>query len=566
MVPAQIVDLNVRLEKSLLSSGKVQEDDINRAKVLQTSTGLQLAGALIRIGAISEDNMLQELSFQLGVKVLERKDLPGLQTIYKFMSSCDLNFDWFISKEVAIWPDSEQGFINCLCRKIHDVSVSEVVRKFFVGKEIVWFLGSTQMLDGLFEELEKEHSRENLFSGEKNRHLRELAEEAPVVDFVNNIIAQAVDANASDIHIEPEETEFKVRFRVDGVLHDRLNQPIERFAAVASRIKLVSGLDIAERRVPQDGRMTTRLGGSEMDVRVSSTPCVFGESVVMRLLPKDENSVELTNLGMEPDHYSEMRSWARLTSGIVLVTGPTGSGKSTTLHAALSESNDGTRKIITVEDPVEKRVRGVTQIQVHEEIGYTFAHALRAILRQDPDVIMIGEIRDAETAEIAIQAALSGHLVFSTLHTNDALSAFTRLIDMGVEPFLVASPLRGVQAQRLVRKLCSVCSEDTVFQESSLPDLDEALMGRLGSNWKRAVGCSHCQNTGFSGRVGIYEMINVGPDLQELVIKEGTINELRNLAFKPGVRTLLHDGFLKASQGVTTIDEVFRVVSAESES
>tara|TARA_B100000674_G_scaffold385742_1_gene329174 strand:- start:115 stop:924 length:810 start_codon:yes stop_codon:yes gene_type:complete len=268
---------------------------------------------------------------------------------------------------------------------------------------------------------------------------------------------------------------------------------------------------------------------------------------------------------METDHHDKMVSWSRLNSGIILVTGPTGSGKSTTLHAALRESDDGARKIITVEDPVEKQVAGITQIQTHEEIGYTFANALRAILRQDPDVIMVGEIRDLETAEIAIQAALSGHLVFSTLHTNDALSSFTRLIDMGVEPFLVAAPVKGVQAQRLVRRLCAICSRSCDPPASLIPGVSSNIADRLGSDWRQPVGCEECQNSGFSGRIGIYELIEVGTQIQDLVVKGGTINELRKLARAQGARTLFEDGLVKASHGKTSVDELYRVVTSEQE-
>ncbi|MDA0978554.1 MAG: GspE/PulE family protein, partial [Proteobacteria bacterium] len=356
------------------------------------------------------------------------------------------------------------------------------------------------------------------------------------------------------------------RFRIDGILHHRMTQPIERFAAVASRIKLVSGLDIAERRLPQDGRMTTRMGGTELDVRVSTVPCVHGESIVMRLLPKEREELSLLNLGMEEDHLALMRGWAASSGGIVLVTGPTGSGKSTTLHAALSDTNDGIRKIITVEDPVEFRVPGITQIQAHNEIGYTFARALRAILRQDPDVIMIGEIRDLETAEIAIQSALSGHLVLSTLHTNDAVSAFTRLIDMGVEPFLVAAPVKGVQAQRLIRKLCTHCSEPVPVPTDLQTQLDRLPAAMTGHDFRRAVGCDDCQHTGYSGRMGIYQLVEVDQKLQDLIVEGATLNELRRHAAENGMRTLLQDGLIKASRGLTSIDEVYRVITAEESS
>ena len=340
-------------------------------------------------------------------------------------------------------------------------------------------------------------------------------------------------------------------------------QPIDRFAAVASRIKLVSGIDIAERRLPQDGRITARISGSDMDLRVSTLPGVFGESIVMRLLPKNREMLALDHLGMENDHLAMMKDWAASAGGIVLVTGPTGSGKSTTLHGALEATNDGVRKIVTVEDPVEIQIQNITQIQIHSEIGYSFARALRAILRQDPDVIMIGEIRDLETAEIAIQSALSGHLVLSTLHTNDAISSFTRLIDMGVEPFLVAAPLKGVQAQRLVRRLCPECSEEATPADETLQEISNLPDELLGDNWRQARGCDSCHGTGYSGRIGIYQMVPVDEKIQDMIVKGASINDIRQEAAVRGYRNLYQDGLIKASMGKTSINELLRLVASE---
>jgi general secretion pathway protein E len=308
------------------------------------------------------------------------------------------------------------------------------------------------------------------------RTLRELAEDAPVVSLVNNLIAQAVEARASDIHLEPGERLLEVRLRIDGVLHVRQTLPMDRYAAVASRIKLIAGIDIAERRLPQDGRISTRAAGAEMDVRVSTIPAVYGESIVMRLLPKQRDDLSLERLGMRPAQLQQFKRWLHMPNGLVLVTGPTGSGKSTSLYSALAATNDRTRKIVTVEDPVEFRLPHVIQVQAQPDIGYTFARALRAFLRHDPDIIMVGEIRDRETAEIAIQSALTGHLVLATLHTNDAPSAITRLVDMGIEPFLVAASLRAVMAQRLVRRLCEGCAVD---QPAAPPSVGDAILARV---------------------------------------------------------------------------------------
>ena len=548
----------------LLSAGKITEDDIDRASHLQESVGGRFGSALIKLGAISEDHLLEGLSEQLGLPILDETEMPtSSEELFAFMSSCKESFDWFLSQETAIW-ESDRGELNCIARDVLDPALGEALRLFHPEKTIKFYLTTTYSLERVLSDLSREHAVDNLFQQtEDTRQLRELAEEAPVVEFVNNMMAQAVDVNASDIHLEPEELDFKIRFRIDGVLHQRMTQPADRFAAVASRIKLVSGLDIAERRLPQDGRLTTRMGGFDMDIRVSTVPCVHGESIVMRLLPKERDELSLAKLGMEHDHLSLMRTWAASSGGIVLVTGPTGSGKSTTLHAALSDSNDGVRKIITVEDPVEVEVPGITQIQAHSEIGYTFARALRAILRQDPDVIMIGEIRDLETAEIAIQSALSGHLVLSTLHTNEAISSFTRLIDMGVEPFLVAAPIKGVQAQRLVRCVCQTCVISDKPSDEVLTQIAEIPSSLLGDQWLQAKGCPDCQMTGYAGRMGIYQLVEVDHQLQDLIVKGATLNEMRNYTAEKGMRTLFQDGLIKASNGRTTIDEVYRVITAE---
>jgi general secretion pathway protein E len=348
------------------------------------------------------------------------------------------------------------------------------------------------------------------------------------------------------------------------VLQTRGTFPRERFDAVASRIKLISGLDIAERRLPQDGRITVRAAGIDMDIRVSVIPGVHGESIVMRLLPKERKDFRLDRLGMEPDHLQAFERWAKEPHGIVLVTGPTGSGKSTSLYAALAVANDRQHKIITVEDPVEYKMSGITQIQTHAEIGYTFARALRAILRHDPDIVMIGEIRDLETAEIAVQAALTGHMVFSTIHTNDAISTFTRLTDMGVEPFLVASSVRAVEAQRLVRRLCTHCAEPVeppATLAATLAELRERFPALFQDPpaFRQAVGCTHCHQTGYRGRVGIYEFVEVSPRIQGAIMQRLPAYEVVAMARAGGYRNLREDGLVKAWRGQTSIDEVLRV-------
>ncbi len=546
------------LGERLVQLDQVQAEDLDKALQIQQAAGGRLWPLLIRIGAISEDVLLQTLSQQLGIPYLRQsQDLPDSLEVYNFMSGSPIKLEWFIDHAVLLWEQGDE--LHCMARDILDDVLRETLDYFYPGRAVSLNLAPGHQIDRLLDFVKKERAIEGLFAADNTKQLREMAEEAPVIELVNNLLSQAVDMEASDIHVEPSEENFAVRLRVDGVLHTRLTQPVERFPAVASRIKLISGIDIAERRLPQDGRITARISGREMDIRVSTVPCAFGESVVLRLLPKEREDLILKNLGMEPDHLELFRGWLGASNGLILVTGPTGSGKSTTLYAALDESDDGVRKIITVEDPVEYQMPSITQIQTHAEIGYTFARALRAILRQDPDTIMIGEIRDLETAEIAIQSALTGHIVLSTVHTNDAISSFTRLIDMGVEPFLVASPVRGVQAQRLVRRPCSRCAQPTAapsFVQERLAALPAALVGR---NWVEAVGCDACQQTGYRGRMGIYELVPMVAEMQDMIVSGAALNDLRRLAHSQGCRTLFQDGLIKASHGKTTLHEVTRL-------
>jgi general secretion pathway protein E len=471
-----------------------------------------------------------------------------------------LSATWFQDQRVLVW-ESVDGVIQCASRNPIDSNLQETLAYAYPSHKLSWGLARTQDIENALKLIQANaHGKLQ----DDITHLRELAEEAPVVELVNNLLSQATDEGASDIHLEPEERVFAVRFRIDGVLHLRMSLPRERFDAVASRIKLISGMDIAERRLPQDGRISTRASGIEMDIRISCVPGVNGESIVMRLLPKERTDLNLNSMGMEADHLHQFTRWINEPHGILLVTGPTGSGKSTTLYAALDKANDRTRKIITVEDPVEYKMSGITQIQTQSDIDYTFVRALRAILRQDPDIIMIGEIRDLETAEIAVQSALTGHMVLSTLHTNDSLSAFARLLDMGVEPFLVASAVRAVQAQRLVRKLCNKCAVPT----DPAPSIIAATKKIRGmspqlfqgeARWRVAKGCPDCRGSGYRGRLGIYEFLEVTPQIQEAVMRQAPLAELLEIAQQQGFRNLREDGFIKAWRGLTSIDEVLRV-------
>ncbi|MBF0342678.1 MAG: type II secretion system ATPase GspE [Nitrospirae bacterium] len=388
-------------------------------------------------------------------------------------------------------------------------------------------------------------------------HLKGLASEAPIIKLVNLLITRAIEGRASDIHIEPFDNELKVRYRIDGVLHDVESAPKRLQAAIISRVKIMAKLNIAERRLPQDGRIKLKISSTEIDIRVSTIPVLYGESIVMRLLNKESIVIDLERLGFPPELLKGFNSLIKKPHGIILVTGPTGSGKTTTLYGALDKINTEDKKIITVEDPIEYHLNGVNQIQVKQQIGLSFANTLRHIVRQDPDIIMIGEIRDLETAEIAIQSALTGHLVFSTLHTNDAPSAITRLIDMGVENFLLSSTLRGLLAQRLVRMICPQCKG----VDDTLATPEELTMIGLGTDVKiyKGTGCEICSHTGFLGRSGIFELMMIDNDARKLIMANADSAELRKAARNSGMKTLLESGKDKVRQGITTIAEVLRV-------
>ncbi|MCG6535259.1 MAG: type II secretion system ATPase GspE [Syntrophales bacterium LBB04] len=427
--------------------------------------------------------------------------------------------------------------------------IDEYIAKFYTQE--------AQNIDRIIEDMDG-GSLEFVSEAEEDiGHLKDLASEAPIIKLVNLFITRAVEGRASDIHVEPFEDELKVRYRIDGVLHDIESIPKKLQAAIVSRIKIMAKLNIAERRLPQDGRIRLLVGSREIDLRVSSIPVVHGESIVMRILDKEGIKIDLSVLGFPPGTLAVFNQLITKPNGIFLVTGPTGSGKTTTLYGALDKINSPDKKIITVEDPVEYELKGINQIQVKAQIGLTFATTLRHIVRQDPDIIMIGEIRDLETAEIAIQSALTGHLVFSTLHTNDAPSAITRLLDMGVENFLLSSTIRGILAQRLVRVICPVCKEiDPIAQDKE----ELKILGSSGTaTLYKGKGCESCVYTGYHGRSGIFELLTVTDELRKLILKCADANELREAARAQGMITLLEDGIQKITSGVTTLSEVFRV-------
>jgi general secretion pathway protein E len=561
---APSLEIKPPLGQILLERGIISDNDVAKALSFQTSFGGLMGAILIRIGAVSEDAVLEALSYQLGLDIIGGEQIPQDPAIYvTTLKASGIEADWWIDQTALAWTDSA-GTVHCLSRDPLLPSLQETLLAAFPDHQLKWWLIRNRELEFMIDLVRRALNTEGRDFDNDVALLRELAEEAPVVELVSNAMAQAVNENASDIHVEPREHEFDIRYRIDGVLQNRLTLPRSRFDAVASRIKLISGLDIAERRLPQDGRIGMRISGKDLDIRVSCLPGVWGESIVMRLLLKEQKNFSLAKIGMATDHLDTFSRLAHEPYGIILVTGPTGSGKSTTLKATLEHIKDGKRKIITVEDPVEYNIPGVTQVQTKAEIGYTFAKALRSILRQDPDVIMIGEIRDLETAQIAVQASLTGHMVFSTLHTNDSLSAFTRLIDMGLEPFLVTSSVREVMAQRLVRRLCPHCRrphdppaavrEKFDALRAGFPD----LFGGSGQCFE-ARGCPKCQNTGYRGRMGIYEVAVLNDEVADMILHQRPHHEMVQTVRKLGFRDLFEDGLLKVWQGETSVEEVIRV-------
>ncbi len=567
----------------LIAAGKISPADLDKALAFQREMTVgsgsaialrpvngRLGAVLVRMGALSEDALLPHLSAQTGLALLASNALPDAAAVNEAVNTFGLTRAWWQSREAVPFVSGHQ--ITIAAKDPLDRELNALVAQSAASRGLQFCWARSNDIERLLQLLRDGDGTRVVNRGDAN-YLRELAEEAPVIEFVNNVLAQAVDERASDIHIEPGERDFEVRLRVDGVLQTRMTRARDGFDAIASRVKLISGLDIAERRLPQDGRITTRVSGVEMDIRVSAIPGVHGESLVLRLLPKERADLSLASLGMSPDILRAFQEILKQPNGIVLVTGPTGSGKSTTLYSALAAINDRSLKIITVEDPVEYRMSGITQIQTHAEIGYTFARALRSILRHDPDVIMIGEIRDAETAEIAIQSALTGHLVLATIHTNDAPSAFTRLLEMGIEPFLLATSVRAVLAQRLIRKLdptkaASVTAPGWLRDEFaslivSYPD----AMPKLPT--LKAPASGNDDASAYRGRSGIHELLTVTPEIQDAIVARCSSKALADIARRaPGAwkfRSLREDGLIKAAHGVTSIEEVLRVAGSQSQ-
>ncbi|MEL6362752.1 MAG: ATPase, T2SS/T4P/T4SS family [Pseudomonadota bacterium] len=563
----------------LVAHGELSEADLAKGLAVQKEIGGLIGQALHRIGAVTEEVLLARLAQQLEMPVVTLRDLPEEPDGYtEARTALGISADWLINHRTALWftgePDSESRKLTIIAGDPLSAGLRERMASATApgrpgdGISVTYALADNQTLDVALGHYQRaEEDKDDL--GDEAR-LRELAEEAPVIDFVNNLFFGALKENASDIHIEAYELNAVVRYRIDGVLQERSKVARARFDAIASRIKLIGGMDIAERRLPQDGRCTVRFAGNDVDLRISAVPSTWGESLVIRLLRKQTELPDLAGLGLTGRTREVLQKILNLPNGVFLVTGPTGSGKSTTLYRGLELINDGERKIITIEDPVEYDIAGVTQIQVKSDIGYDFANGLRAILRQDPDVIMVGEIRDGETANIAAQAALTGHMVMSTLHTNSALAAITRLRDIGLEPFLIAAALRGIMAQRLVRRLCEHCSvpADGADGEHEIKAIGGDFAKRLSAedgraSWRAPAGCEACGGTGYRGRVALSEIVEIEEAMRQAISEGAPSSRIFEIARAQGFESLYETGLRKARAGITTLSEVRRVCSGD---
>lgn len=539
----------------------VKDEDIRKALEIQKEVKTYIGQILIQLGIITEKQLLKALSRQLNIPILDDEYLTLTEELFEKVK--ELHLDFLI----------ENGFVPI---KIEDDVVSLITNdplKIYVldyvskrlDKEFKVYLAEERVINDISRRLLNKNS-EYIYEVETDiEKLKDIAFEAPVVKYLNDLITKAVDLNASDIHFEPFRS-CTIRLRIDGVLHELETLKEDFFLAVVSRIKLLAGLDIAEKRLPQDGKFYTKIGSSYIDIRVSTIPTVRGEDVVLRLLYRGKLSFNLSELGLEQDHYLVVEELIKKPYGILLVTGPTGSGKTTTLYSILSSIKSSEKKIITIEDPVEYQIDGLTQIQVKPQIGLNFASVLRSILRHDPDIIMIGEIRDKETAQIAVQSALTGHLVLATLHTNDSLSSLFRLIDMGVENYLINASLLGVIAQRIVRLNCPYCStevdlQDSVKEKYNFNEIYERFKDLIGQiRLYRGKGCKNCFNTGFKGRTAIFEIFKYDEEIKELFIKTASLSALKSYLKKnSNFRTLREEGIIKVLKGKTTIEEILRV-------
>ncbi len=556
-----------KLGQVLVDLGYMTEDQLWDVLEEQKQSPGELIGQVaVRMGFVTEAQVTEALAEQHGMPVvnLAETNIPPkvLELVPETMAS--------VYKIIPI--SQKDGILTVAMANPANVAALDDLRNF-LGVEVRGavssladveaalgrvYAGHEDSIEDVIGQLESGNEDEEKMRGIDIGDMEEMSDAAPIRKLLNMILLLAIKDQASDIHFEPFEDEFKVRVKADGVLYEMVPPPRHLANAIVSRIKVMSELDIAERRLPQDGRIELNVGGNPVDLRVSVLPTINGESVVMRVLDRTVIQLDLNKIGMDANTLSRFRRMLKLPNGIVLVTGPTGSGKTTTLYSALNELNDIETKVITTEDPIEYEIDGLIQVPVNPDIDVTFANVLRAILRHDPDKILIGEIRDYETAEIAVQSALTGHLVFSTLHTNDAPSAVTRLRDMGVQPFLITATVEGILAQRLVRKICTECRSEFEPSDELLMELQLPIQQARQYKFYYGKGCARCNNGGYKGRTGLYELMNVDDDIRDLVSSNASVDEMRNLARSQGMTTLRESGLKLIFDGVTTIDEVVR--------
>jgi type IV pilus assembly protein PilB len=559
-----------KLGELLVKNNLITSQQLGKALEDQKASGGRLGDSLIKLGLVQEGELVGFLSKQYGMPSINLSEIKISPDVIKIIPN-----DVAIKYQVIPVSLRNSTLIVAMVDPSNIFAIDDI--KFLTGYRIEpmvasessmahsldTYYGTTKGLTTLLQGIEAEELQ---IAGEEDSvdmsNLQQASEDAPVVKLVNAIFTDAVKKRASDIHVEPYEKFLRIRFRVDGILYEIMRPPLKMKNAVVSRLKIMARLDIAERRLPQDGRIKLRMAkGEEMDVRVSILPTLFGEKVVLRLLDKSNLQLDMTKLGFEESQLNDFKEAIYKPYGMVLVTGPTGSGKTTTLYSALSDLNKITDNISTAEDPVEFNLPGINQVQIHEEIGLTFANVLRSFLRQDPDIILVGEIRDFETAEIGIKAALTGHLVLSTLHTNDAPSTINRLLNMGIEPFLVSSATNLIVAQRLVRKTCAECKAPVTISAESFAKLgipQEEYEQYKNITFYKGTGCDACNNTGYKGRIALYEVAAVTDPIKELILQGASTLEIKREAIRQGMRTLRRSGITKLLEGVTSLEEVLK--------
>lgn len=546
------------LETLLISERVLSEEALSRARLVRQESGERLEAVITRLGLASESALAQMFTRATGLPLLAATDLPADP-----VGGRPLSPDFLRDMRMVPVALDDEAVTIALANPL-DRFAGEAMR-FVFGKPARAVIALPSDIDAAIERLYANAAPDDEADGSIDEddleRMKDLVSDAPVIRAVNRLIAEAVDARASDIHIEPTDDRLAIRYRIDGVLRDRPALPAAMRAPLVSRIKVMAGLNIAERRLPQDGRLRLAVRGHEIDLRVATAPSIHGESVVLRVLDRSNLALDFATLGFDTALIEGFRRALHRPHGIVLVTGPTGSGKTTTLYAALAELNERGRKLLTVEDPIEYRLPGVIQTQVNPGIGFTFSGALRSFLRQDPDVMMVGEIRDGETAQIAVQAALTGHVILSTLHTNTAAGAVGRLLDMGVEPFLLSSVLNGVLAQRLVRRLCTLCREPSDIDTEAAGALAQEQGMTPPQTLYRAAGCDTCGGSGYKGRVALHELLVVTDAIGRLILHNADGRAIVEEATRTGMRSLLGDGIAKAAAGQTSLAEVLRVAN-----